>query len=307
MKRIEWVKLDTGFFEDEKIVLLLSEYGEKTVLFFLRLLTLAGKQNQGGRISFSENIPYSAKNLGKICQISAKKCESFLNILEKFQIIFRNNGLIFLTNWEKHQSQDKLEKIRQQHVERAKRYRENQKKSNVTVTSPLRHSNATDLDSDLDLDLEDLDLEDLKDLGQVEKSNLPNSNLKSSPINQEIFDPLDGKKEKKAEGKHAENSEAYILAKTLFENIREMNPGHKIPDLQKWCEETDKMLRIDKRDFREAMEVLEYLKTDEFWKKNILSTAKLRAHYDQLKIKKDGKSKNYTKPSKFTNSKVVKL
>jgi len=61
MKKIEWVKLDTGFFEDEKIVLLLSEYGEKVVLFFLRLLTLAGKQNQGGRISFSENIPYSAK------------------------------------------------------------------------------------------------------------------------------------------------------------------------------------------------------------------------------------------------------
>jgi hypothetical protein len=116
-------------------------------------------------------------------------------------------------------------------------------------------------------------------------------------------------KEKKAEDKklYAENSEEYILAKTLFENIREMNPGHKIPDLQKWCEETDKMLRIDKRDFREAMEVLEYLKTDEFWKKNILSTAKLRAHYDQLKIKKDGKSKNYTKPSKFTNKEVVKL
>jgi len=242
MKKIEWVKLDTGFFEDEKIVLLLSEYGEKVVLFFLRLLTLAGKQNQGGRISFSENIPYSAKNLGKICQISAKKCESFLNILEKFQIIFRNNGLIFLTNWEKHQSQDKLEKIRQQHAERAKRYREKQKKSNVTVTSPLRDSNATDLD--LDLDLEDLDLEDLRDLGQVEKSNLPDSNLKSSPINQEM---------KKAEGKHAENSEAYILAKTLFENIREMNPGHKQPDLQKWCDATDKMLRLDERDFRDLM------------------------------------------------------
>jgi len=89
-----------------------------------------------------------------------------------------------------------------------------------------------------------------------------------------------------------------------------MNPGHKQPDLQKWCDATDKMLRLDKRDFREAMEVLEYLKTDEFWKCNILSTRKLRAQYDQLIIKKNqnkGKKENYTKPSKFTNEKVVFL
>jgi uncharacterized phage protein (TIGR02220 family)/predicted phage replisome organizer len=207
---IQWVKLSTGFFEDEKVILLLSDHGSDIVVFFLRLLTLAGKQNQNGLISFSENIPYSAKNLGKICQISAKKCENFLKILEKFQIIFRNNGLIFLTNWEKHQSQDKLDKIRRQQADRVKRWRAKQQECNVTETLPLRYSNATDLD------LEE-DLEDLRDIGQVEKSNLPDSNLKSSPINQEIFDPLDGIEEEETKNISPSDSTTDNKEKTTLE------------------------------------------------------------------------------------------
>lgn len=184
---IQWVKLSTGFFEDEKVILLLSDHGSDIVVFFLRLLTLAGKQNQNGLISFSENIPYSAKNLGKICQISAKKCENFLKILEKFQIIFRKNGLIFLTNWEKHQSQDKLDKIRRQWAERAKKYREKQQENHVIVTLPSRDCHATELEEELEEDIEDI-----RDIGQVEKSNLPDSNLKSSINSSKIFDPLEG-------------------------------------------------------------------------------------------------------------------
>jgi predicted phage replisome organizer len=89
MKRIDWLKLYTGFFEDEKIILLLSmKHGSEIIIFFLRLLTISAKQNQNGMISFSNNVPYSLKNLASICQISSRKCEDFLNILEQFQIIF---------------------------------------------------------------------------------------------------------------------------------------------------------------------------------------------------------------------------
>ncbi|MCK5849073.1 MAG: phage replisome organizer N-terminal domain-containing protein, partial [Caldisericia bacterium] len=170
-KRIDWLKLSTGIFEDEKIILLLSmRDGEKIIIFFLRLLTISAKQNQNGKISFSESVPYSVKNLAKICQISVKKCEDFLKILEKFQIIFtellknnekkleknHENKFIFITNWEKHQSTDRLDKIRQQQSERAKRYREKQQESNVTITLPSRDDHATEVEVELDKELKNI-------------------------------------------------------------------------------------------------------------------------------------------------------
>jgi uncharacterized phage protein (TIGR02220 family) len=248
MKKIEWVKLDTGFFEDEKIVLLLSEYGEKIILFFLRLLTLAGKQNQGGQISLSENIPYSVNDVAKICNLTPKKCQNFLEILEDFGIIlieicqnfdenaqyknkneveshqkhevisqYKNkNKMIFIKNWEKHQSTGKLDKIRQQQAERAKRYRENQNKSNVPVT--LRH--ATEVRSkkeevrsknkeikesvtiDKNCNVTDDRCSTFSDLEIPQKSEIPETpKLEEEPADKPS---LDGKKEKAGEGRKAQ-------------------------------------------------------------------------------------------------------
>jgi predicted phage replisome organizer len=169
MKRIEWLKLYTGFFEDEKIILLLSmRAGEKLVIFFLRLLTISAKQNQNGKISFSDNVPYSVKDLANICQIPVKKCEDFLKTLEQFGIIYTEfslksgkkleksskNKYIFISNWEKHQSTDRLEKIRQQQVERSKRYREKQQECNVTVTLPSRNYHAIEVEVDKEVEVE---------------------------------------------------------------------------------------------------------------------------------------------------------
>lgn len=80
----------------------------------------------------------------------------------------------------------------------------------------------------------------------------------------------------------SEESQEYRLSKLLLENILAFNNRLKIPDLQKWSAEVDKMLRIDKRTFDEIETLILWVSQDSFWKANILSTAKLREKFDQL-------------------------
>lgn len=75
------------------------------------------------------------------------------------------------------------------------------------------------------------------------------------------------------------------LAKYFFEKIRINNPKAKEPNLEKWAQELERLLRIDKRTPLEARELIDWALKDDFWKGNILSPEKLRKHWDQLTIK----------------------
>lgn len=75
------------------------------------------------------------------------------------------------------------------------------------------------------------------------------------------------------------------LAELLLEKIIYRNPNYKKPNLQSWAKDIDLMIRIDKREPSEISKVVEWCQQDQFWQSNILSTAKLRKQYDQLKAK----------------------
>jgi hypothetical protein len=65
----------------------------------------------------------------------------------------------------------------------------------------------------------------------------------------------------------------------------------KKPDFQKWAVFTDYMLRLDKREPRRVAEVIRWSQKNDFWKKNIRSTKKLRAQWatlvDDMKTEKE--------------------
>ena len=57
-------------------------------------------------------------------------------------------------------------------------------------------------------------------------------------------------------------------------------------DRIKDAEHIEKMKRIDKRSEEEIKKVIIWCQQDSFWQNNILSTAKLRQHFDQLNAKR---------------------
>jgi hypothetical protein len=85
--------------------------------------------------------------------------------------------------------------------------------------------------------------------------------------------------------KYDPTSKEYNLAKHLHDLIKTNNPNFKKPDLHTWALHIDYMIRIDKRNPDEIMDVTTWAQNDDFWQTNILSTKKLRKQYDQLLMK----------------------
>lgn len=143
MAQISWIKIAVNIFSDEKMQMI-DQYENRDMVqnIWFKLLTLAGSKNQGGKIGFTEKKPYSTKMLTVVLNRSEADIMGCLDVLEEFEMIWKDEeGFIFITNWDKHQNIEGMEKIKEQNRERQKKYREN-KKENSNVTS--RDSNAID-------------------------------------------------------------------------------------------------------------------------------------------------------------------
>lgn len=95
-----------------------------------------------------------------------------------------------------------------------------------------------------------------------------------------------GLKKIKKRSIYSDDSIEFQLSQLLLEKILEHIPGYKLPDLQKWSEEMNLLIRVDKRLEKEIREVILFAQNDSFWKNNILSVSKLRKHYDTLNGKR---------------------
>ncbi len=139
---IKWIKILTGMFDDEKIKLIEAMPEADTILvIWIKLLTLAGKKNMNGYIFLSENIPYTDEMLATIFGRPVNTIRLALDTLKKFGMIqYNKEKIIQITNWNKHQNIEGLEKIKEQNRLRQRKFRMKQKKlpmpnaDNVDVT-----------------------------------------------------------------------------------------------------------------------------------------------------------------------------
>ena len=139
MADLQWLKLSTNFFDNNKIKLLESERdGDTLIRVWIQLLTIAMKCNYQGRLSVTEDKPMTVDEFSKIMGKSKKKITKCLEKFEELKMIIIKDNFYKIKNWSKYQSADKLEEIRLQNRLRQQKYRENMKsekeKSNVTVT-----------------------------------------------------------------------------------------------------------------------------------------------------------------------------
>ena len=139
MADLQWLKLSTNFFDNNKIKLLESERdGDTLIRVWIQLLTITMKCNYQGRLSITEDKPMTVDEFSKIMGKSRKKITKCLEKFEELKMIIIEDNFYKIKNWSKYQSADKLEEIRLQNRLRQQKYRENMKsekeKSNVTVT-----------------------------------------------------------------------------------------------------------------------------------------------------------------------------
>ena len=92
-------------------------------------------------------------------------------------------------------------------------------------------------------------------------------------------------KENYTKENYSPNSYEIRMAELLFNLILERHPTHRKPDIQKWALHIDRMIRLDKRNVEDIEKIIKWCQGNEFWRKAILSTEKLRKQFDTLWIK----------------------
>ena len=110
------------------------------------------------------------------------------------------------------------------------------------------------------------------------------------------------------QNRYSDGSFEIKCVRYLIDSIRSEMPNAKLPstnkEIDKWCDNIEKMVRIDKRTNEDIYNTLVYARTGNFWKANIRSTSKFREKYETLYLQMKNKKepvKQTAKTNKFNN------
>lgn len=159
MAEVEWIKICTDIFDDEKIMLIEAmPEADSIISIWFKLLCLAGKQNNGGVFMLKDKMPYTEEMFAIIFRRPLNTVRLALNTFETFGMVEVVNKAYTITNWELHQNVDKMEEIREynrlkQRESRAKKRLLNSVNDNVNDMS-MTSQECQDIEEEGDKDKE---------------------------------------------------------------------------------------------------------------------------------------------------------
>lgn len=146
---VKWIKITTDIFDDEKIKIIdTMPARDEIIVIWFKLLTLAGKVNQSGMLFMNSKIAYTPEMLSAVFNRELSTVKLALATFEQFGMIeVEENQIISISNWEKHQNIDGMEKIRLDNARRAKEYRERKKQKQIEYKAESEKRHVTSRDS----------------------------------------------------------------------------------------------------------------------------------------------------------------
>ena len=157
MSDIKWIKISTDIFNNRKIRQIehMPE-GDALIVIWFKLLILAGDTNDGGQVYLTQEIPYTESLLANQFDRPLTLIQLALRTFEQFNMIEIIDDIIHISNWEKYQNIDGMERVREQNRIRKARFDERkriEKGGNVTGNVTVTPSNAIDIDKEKDIDI----------------------------------------------------------------------------------------------------------------------------------------------------------
>lgn len=157
MSEIKWIKLSTDIFNNRKIRQIESMPDSDAILvIWFKILALSGTINESGMLMITKDIPYTDEMLANQFGRPVNTVRLALKTFEKFGMLEVTDNIFRVSNWEKYQNVEELEKIREQTRKRVAKHREKQRllECNVTSNGNVTRGNATDKDIDKDIDID---------------------------------------------------------------------------------------------------------------------------------------------------------
>ena len=159
MSEISWIKLAADVFDNRKIrqIEVMPE-GDTIIVIWFKLLTLAGRTNDGGRIYFMQDMPYTEEMLAAAFNRPLMTIKLALRIFQQYHMIEIEDDIIMLPGWEEYQNIQGLERARELARLRKQKQRANQKLlsggEDGHAMSRDMSRNVTPLDKDIDKDID---------------------------------------------------------------------------------------------------------------------------------------------------------
>lgn len=134
---MDWVKVMCNILDHRKIKMIRKgPEGNTLVLLWLLMLTEAGKCSRGGYLMVSDSLPYSAETLSMVTDIPLPTVQLGLKTFEALEMIDFHDGMVYVRNWAKYQSEDKLEIRREKDRERKQRQRQRERDRLLALPAP---------------------------------------------------------------------------------------------------------------------------------------------------------------------------
>lgn len=148
---MEWFKVMCNLLDHRKIKMIRKgPEGNTLVLLWLLLLAEAGKSSRGGYLMISDSMPYTAETIGMVTDISLPTVQLGLKTFSVLDMVDQEDGAIFIKNWGKYQSEEKLEARRENDRKRQQRHRESERqKLLVSHVTPLSRDHNVTLSRDV--------------------------------------------------------------------------------------------------------------------------------------------------------------
>ena len=115
MNEIKWLKLDVNLFNNEKIILISTMHKKNfdfIITTWLRLLCLAGSQNNSGVFIQPNGKPYTIDTFATLFNIRKDKANTAFSVLIEFEMLELNDGFYSIKNWNSYQDFGVLERKR---------------------------------------------------------------------------------------------------------------------------------------------------------------------------------------------------
>ena len=175
---MEWIKLSTDIFDDEKIKIIMAEKrGNELVLCWIKLLCLAGKQENMGVFSINGKA-LTAEQIATVTGTEKGLMNRAVDAFVEYGMLLNDNGFLSIPKWEAHQDIEKAEEHRAAAARRQAAFRQRQKSrhsnvtsnvtDNVTATDEKRYSNAAEEEKELRNNINIVSLEREKELYETE-------------------------------------------------------------------------------------------------------------------------------------------
>lgn len=111
MSDVKWIKIETGVFNDEKILMIESlPAADSVIVIWFKLLILAGRQNNDGVFIMNNRIPYTDEMLASIFRRDLNTVKLALATFQNYGMIEIVEDVITIPNWSKYQTLDAYER-----------------------------------------------------------------------------------------------------------------------------------------------------------------------------------------------------